>query len=230
MITCVSKEGSECFRPCAVAWVGVRCGRRKRGAFTLVELLVVVTIIALLLAAIVSGVRVTRGRDISNGGTMMMENLSLARELAVAGNHSMEVWFVQPTGDATNTFINALQVFSVDVNGNSTPYTEIQRLPVSVGIDSGSILSNIFTTTYAAPTVTPPPIAGYGTNGTSYNAWVVRFLPDGSTTLTAAKNWYLTLHERVRGDGLSAARLQAGIDYAVVGVNPSTGKANLYRP
>ena len=195
-------------------------------AFTLLEILVVVSIILLLTGVLLSGIHISRSRDMSNGGTMIMETLALAREMAISGNHPMEVWFVRPasTGD---TFFCAMQVFSVDTDGNSTPYAEVLRLPVSVGIDSGSALFTLLTS-FTTPAV---PISSYGTN---CQVGILRFLADGSFPATQLgvgnPPWFLTLHERIRGDQLTAQQLLKGIDYAVISVNAKTGKANLYRP
>ncbi len=157
-----------------------------------------------------------------------MENMAYARELAIANNQPVEVWFLRPSG---GTYLTALQIYLVDQTGNSTSYGGVLRLPLAIGIDSGAALSPILVASNKKTfggSVVQPWITGFGTN---YEAWFVRFMPDGSTTLQSTQQWYLTLHDVSLGDQLALAGGQIPlINYAVISVDPVAGNVSLYRP
>jgi hypothetical protein len=147
--------------------------------------------------------------------------MALARELAVSSNEPTEVWFLRPTG---GTLFGATQIYMVDQNGNWTSYGGVHHLPGNVGVDSGAKLSTLFGAgnqkawTFQAQAAIP----GYGTG---YDAWFVRFMPDGSIA-QATQNLFLTLHDVALGDQLTALPS----NYAVINIDYVTGTGTLYRP
>jgi hypothetical protein len=147
--------------------------------------------------------------------------------LAVSSNEPAEIWFLQPTG---STPIVALQTYTVDLNGAETAYGPIHHLPQNIIIDSGTALSSLFLSTpnNFKKSGTLPSITGYGT---SYAAWCVRFMPDGSIsspTGPATQNLFLTLHDIALGDQLTASPLPK--NYALINTDYVTGAVTLYRP
>jgi uncharacterized protein (TIGR02596 family) len=190
--------------------------------FTLIELLVVMGIIALIAALAISSPNLWRSTNVTTAGNLVMEDLAFARELAIANNQATEVWFLRPTG---GTFLIATQIYLVDSTGNSSSYGGVHHLPVNLGMDSGStFLSTLFVTanqkTFSG---TQPYIPGFQT---SYDAWSVRFMPDGSTTLSS--NQYLTLHDVALGDQMPSPNLPN--NYAMISIDSATGAVSLYRP
>jgi len=194
-----------------------------RNAFSLVELLAVLAVIAIMALLVTFPPNLWRSGNITTSGNSVMEDVAYARELAIANNQPVEVWFLRPSGGKQ---ITGLQTYLIDQTGNASSYGGVRFLPPSLGIDSGSYLSPIlvagnqktFGTSQPQPT-----IPGYQAN---YQAWYVRFMPDGSTTLQNTQQWYLTLHDVALGDQLT--RVPA--NYAMISVDPQAGTVSLYRP
>jgi uncharacterized protein (TIGR02596 family) len=193
----------------------------RNEAFSLIELLTVIVVITILGALLVASPTLWRSTGVTTAGNMVMDDMALARELAVSSNEPTEVWFLRPTG---GTLFGATQIYTVDQNGNWTSYGGIHHLPGNVGIDSGSKLSTLFgasnkkTWTFQAQAAIP----GYGT---SYDAWFVRIMPDGSVA-QATQNLFLTLHDVALGDQLTALPS----NYLVINIDYVTGTVTLYRP
>jgi len=197
--------------------------RRRKAAFTLVEMLAVLAIVGLLAAAVFSAPGLLRSNNLTTAGNVVRDEVAFARELAVAGNSPTEVWFLRPTG---GTFLTALQTYTVDQNGAATSYGGVHHLPPNIGMDTGTYLSPFVVSGNKKQWVSPqvqPAIAGYQT---SYDAWVVRFMPDGSTTLPTSSLWYLSLHDIPLGDQLSALPK----NFVSISIDPVTGAVSLYRP
>ena len=196
---------------------------RRKGAFTLVELLTVITIVVLLAALIAASPTLWRSNNVTTAANTVMEDMAYARELAVSSNEPAEIWFLQPT---SATPIVATQIYAVDLNGVETSYGRVHRLPANIIIDSGTTLSSLFTTANNFKNASTPSIPGYGT---SYTAWTVRFMPDGSIANSkgaATQNFFLTLHDTALGDQLAALPK----NYALINVDYFTGAVTLYRP
>ena len=205
---------------------GVSC--RKRAAFTLLELLLVVAIIALVGAMMASGLGVWSGRAITNAGNLLVENLSYARQLAVSGNRPVEVWFLRAQG---TTPVTAFQIYTIDDDGDAVPSSEVFHLPTGAIIDSGnsngqSSLSPLITLSNQKQWGGGQTKPAIGTFGINYDCWSMRFMPDASTTLSPGQQWYLTVHSDKVGDQLT----KLPVDYAVVSIEPLTGHVALYRP
>ena len=194
---------------------------RQNSAFTLVELLTVMVITVILGAMVVSSPLLWRSTNVTTAGNQVMEDFAYARELAVSSNEPTEVWFLRPTG---GTLFGASQIYTVDSNGACSPYGGVHHLPSNVGIDSGTTLSSLFTTSNQKvwTSQAQAAIPGYGT---SYTAYYVRFMPDGSVS-GATQNLFLTLHDVALGNQLTALPT----NYALINIDYVTGAVTLYRP
>jgi len=195
--------------------------KRCKGGFTMAELLTVLVIMAILVALVVSSPTLWRSTNVTVAGNQLMEDPAFARELAISSNEPTEVWFLRPTG---GTLFGASQIYTVDQTGVWSPYGGVHHLPANIGADSGTTLSSLFAagnkkvwTSQAQAS-----IPGYGTN---YDAWAVRFMPDGSVG-TATQNLFLTLHDISLGDQLTTLPT----NYSLINIDYLTGAVTLYRP
>jgi len=215
-----------------------KLARRRDLGFTLLELMVVIAIMVLLLTLIVGSLGSGKANNVTNAGNQIMEDMALARELAISNDSPTEIWFLQPNGAGLTPYITATRIYTVDQNGNDVAYGPVHPLPIGLMVDSdgsspsGTTLSNLFGSgtlkswdNTGTSSQSQPIIPGYGTN---YKCWYVRFMPDGSTTLGASQQWYLTLHDQKSGDGLTTGNWPS--NYAMVSIDPVTGAVKLYRP
>jgi uncharacterized protein (TIGR02596 family) len=194
----------------------------KRKAFSLIELLIVIAIASLVGVLVVTGVGNSQSAQLTASANQLLDTLSLAREVAIAKNQPVEVWFLKPKNEP---FISSYQMRLVDPDGTTSAKGGLIRLATGIGIDTGSLLSSFVSSANtkqwgggSAPVI--------GSLGTNYDCWYLRFQPNGVPTLSSSSQHYLTIHRTGEGNGL--ASLPA--NYAVIGISPATGKARVYRP
>ncbi len=109
-----------------------------------------------------------------------MGDLAYARELAIANNQPVEVWFLRPSGGKQ---ITGLQINLIDQTGTGLgPTASCAVCRPAWALTRARIFrrswrrANQKTFGGSQP---QPTIPGYQAN---YSAWYVRFMPDGSTS------------------------------------------------
>jgi uncharacterized protein (TIGR02596 family) len=230
-----------------------RFSSRRRSAFTLVEMITVVGIIALLVAlatpALVDVIRSTR---LNSSGDSLSNRLSLAQQSAVAKSTEVEMRFYQYI-DPSNSDAAATPVFYA-YQVVETPNSRDPRAISEVYyLDSGTVLSNNQTLSPMLQTAvaqTPDsrqqyvfkPSTGVAPSSVTYSA--LRFYPDGSCrvltggtagqtaaasaiayTLQPLTQTFLTIVE-------SRDLLNTGVptNFYCMQIDSYTGKVRTYRP
>ncbi len=173
-------------------------------AFSLVELLMVIClIIVLAVLALPAFSNISRGSNLTTGGTRLVDQLELARQTAVTRNCMVEFRIYQlpkagdpPTGSPS--VYRAFQVFSLDADGTQTnALTRVTTLPDNIYIVPGAAVSSLLDTQQGTSPVlvTAPakPLGAYPPG--SYRYVSFRFKPNGGTDLNAAPaaSWHLSL-------------------------------------
>lgn len=209
----------------------------RQTAFSLIELLVVITIIAIIATFSVPAVTgILRGSSITQGSQMLTEQFSLARQLALSKNRSIEVRFYlyadpESPGEsiATNTTwqYHAMQLFEVLESGAAVPIDKLQRLPGIVIMSSRFTFSSLISDNgqVAKPPTSKDPELPRGV-GRNYNYISFRYLPDGSTNLAPTASWFLTIHNLTdKPNGTTPP-----INFFTIQVDPVSGATKGFRP
>lgn len=223
-----------------------RPAARKRQGFTLVELLVVMTIIGILTTLSMTGIASIMSSNHLNEATSIMQGqLELARQTAKTLNRSVQLRLYR---DLENTAaapsIDCLQIVVPAENSateSDQPVEKPTLLPQSVIIADSSSDLTLSEFSASGPTFAhfnPAPAANYA------NCYILTFSPTGSITATdtngnpvypSANNstvyWLLSLvpQTQYRAQG-SAATVSEMKDYATFYLNSINGTYSCTRP
>jgi len=190
-------------------------------SFSLLEMLVVLAVIFGVAALAMGGYSaLVQSTAVAGGAAMIGDTLTEGRADAVAQNTTVEVriYDLPPQPGATPVY-DALQLHWLKPNGTTPPVAMATLLPVWVVIDATAAHSPLIASNSQIAT---PDAGDARLNGQTR---VFHFLPDGSTDLNPATNWFLTVRAATQSD---PAHFPA--NWGCVQVDPTTGRAQVYRP
>ncbi len=207
-----------------------------RRAFSLVEMLVVVSIVALLAAITVPGFSgIVRNYNLTDAGKQVVDALSLARQMAISKNQTVEVRFYKHTSN-NNQYDSIVTVVPSNGNTGSSVQWLAKPLYLPTGIvftTNNTAYSSLITTTSTTTGDTPEtvstdtsPVTPAALQGESYVAF--HFRSDGRTDLdpAATQPWCVTLYIT----GSAAAGTAPAADYVTILLDPVMGRTRLFQP
>ncbi|XHR28389.1 MAG: Verru_Chthon cassette protein D [Chthoniobacteraceae bacterium] len=201
----------------------------KKGAFTLIELLIVLVITGIVLALAVPVVSSSlRGMQLTQTSQMVDSAIRLARQIALTKNRTVEVRFYRYTSaesGGVNSF-QAFQSFEIDDSGSAKALSKARKLPATILFDASPQMSSLFSPSLAKAWTSSDPAISIPGTGTTYNAYAFQFRPDGSANLAINAQWYVTLHYRVHGDNLATLPH----NFTVLNIDPWNGQTHVFRP
>ena len=193
----------------------------SRRSFTLLELVVVMAVLTVLVALVFeSYAGVIQSTAVATGAVMLRDALEQGRADAVTQNMPVEVriYDAPPQEGATPAY-DTMQLHWLDSDGTTPALARAVILPTWVVIDPTAAYSPLVALN--RQTVVPNGSDTRVNSGTR----VFHFLPDGSTDLNPATNWFVT----VRAASQSNPAQFPG-DWACLRVDATTGKVAIYRP
>ena len=194
---------------------------RSRASFSLIELIFVLLVASALIFMAVEGLGgMAQGAAITTSAAMLDDALSDGRTLAMAENTPVEVRIYDlPPAPGAAPVYNALQLHWLKADGTTPPAASPVLLSTWVAIDATATHSTLIAVNNQ---VARPDAADSRLNTQTR---VFHFMPDGSTDLNPAANWFMTLRAATQSD---PARFPA--DWASVRVDAATGKVTVFRP
>ncbi len=227
---------------------------RRRG-FSLIEMLVVVTIIVMLLALATPALtRTLQASRLASAGESMMGSIAEAQQTAFATNTPVDIRFFSFMEDTDQAPVfHSYQLFRItqttegggggaSVSEGVVPVGNLIRLPDGIVIPADSALSGAFSpngTSSGLPDTKENSQVGYaGVSGATYSA--IRFLPDGSCrSVGATTNGLATLSfvdlqlnffTMTFGSGTAVTLATLPKNFFTIQIDPYTGKARSYKP
>jgi uncharacterized protein (TIGR02596 family) len=222
-------------------------------AFSLIELIVVISVLAIIAAFSVPAVTsMLQGSSLTQASQLLVDQMNLARQLALSKNTIIEVRFYRygdpdsPGEDVTKPEegkFRAMQLFEVLSNGAALPIGKFEEFPNSITLaaerekpDSGisSLLDKGSLKTQDDLAKTDPyhnsaPELPKGIKK-QYEFVSFRFMPDGSTTLGPTSLWFITMHGINDRPKSKDGKVGPPDNFFTLQVDPVTGATKIFRP
>ena len=213
---------------------------RNSRAFTLIEMLVVVAIIAILLSLVVPAVvTLMQSSNLNKSAQLLTDELNFARQIALSQNRNVEVRFYKlpsPTNSQDLQFRAFRSLAAIGTSTTESPLSTVRYLPAPIIISTATdSVTNIMVSTLL--NAGNPNLSGLMTgtenlpvSGTTpYISFFFR-ATEGTNLAPITgtnSNWYLTLYSETAAN-ITATGIPA--NYFTAQVDPVTGRVLTYRP
>lgn len=216
---------------------------KKSGGFSLVELLVVLTVVGMLLALTAPSLfSMFESTTLSGEGSLLRNELTKAQQDAVSKSADVEVRFFTLDSESTDDEKEyvAFQFFQFNNEGEMEPTTSLfqikeptvfsERFSTLLAPESGATTEQDRKYGVIAPHQGTAEIpSGFAGRSESAEYVSFRFLPDGSTDLpnktSTGDTWYLTLIQSKSADDDGLPR-----NFYCLQINPFNGVVSEFRP
>ncbi len=208
---------------------------RRRAAFTLMEMLVVITVIGMLFAFSAPQLfSLIQASSITSAGSLMRNKLSQAQQMALSTSVDVEVRFFKfkdESAAALDEEVRGFQFFQYDEEGVEQPVSQFFRVQAPVVISNEPRLSTLLqpgngSSSPMKGSYEIPRSSGAGRETANYVSF--RFRPDGSTDLPGKApgndTWHITLVKEKSDTG------GAPDNFYTVQIDSYNGKITEYRP
>jgi uncharacterized protein (TIGR02596 family) len=188
----------------------------SRRAFSLIELLVVMALVAILVVAAVPALNsVARGSNLNRAGQLVGDQITVARLTAVSRNREVQVRLYNLTNGLQSGWLG-LQVWRIEQSSNGSSSVAASRL---ILLPEGVLIEPARSPLLGADNIVSGTEALPSRGSVAYQGF--RFRPNGAMSAgVSASNNYLTLRSAQGGEA----------NYYTVQVDPLTGKTTVYRP
>jgi len=205
---------------------------RKPGAFSLIEILVVLAIVSVIMTmSVIAFNKVAGSTELTGVGDQFMNLLNRAQQGAIADNHNVEFRIYSPSAseDAEThwTILLARKTGDEQHEAVAPPF----YLPLNISISKTPALSTLVSGLEEQKDVEQLIKNEKGEDdeeGAAYTAF--RFFADGSTDLPAnsrGDTWHLTL---VSTTSVQKEESTFPPNFYTIRVDPFTGRATVFRP
>lgn len=221
---------------------------RPTGGFSLIELIVVITIIVIIAGFTVpAATSIMKGSQLTTAAQVVQDQLSVARQTAMSRNRPVEVRFYRfgdpeiPGEEAAKPRsgrFRALQVFEVSEAGGATAVSKVYRMPGAIVMDGGSSskLSSLLSEDGgwkerdASSDAKAPELPRVKR---SYQYFAFQFRPDGSTNLSPVKQgggWFVTVLSSSEPGDKKEGRDTPPANFFTLQIDPVSGTVKTFRP
>jgi len=192
----------------------------NRTAFTLVEMLVVIAIIALLgTLGVIAFKQILESSRMELAGRIIVDEINLARQVAASRNRNTEVRFIKKARDGGDAVFYRVQTGWLDKDGTFQPIAPEAKFPEGMILSPSAGRSSLIG--LLSEKISTNPVY-------NYKALIIRpsgFIePQNGIALDAP--WFVTVL-RARDE----AKSDDGInDFITVQIDPWTSRSTIYRP